>query len=200
MKTKNFNLLFYLKKVKGYESGNMPIYLRISVDGKRSEATIGRGIEPEKWDEKRGKARGNTEDARSLNTHLDSILAKLKRIHTRLLDSEEEITADTLRNELDGKGKKSKMLLEIFSDHNKQMESQIGRGFGANTFKTFKSSLKHVSEFVEWKFNRPDYELRKVDFNFIKDYDFYLRTEKNCIVYYGDSDHPISGQIDPGIS
>jgi hypothetical protein len=55
MKTKNFNLLFYLKKVKGYESGNLPIYLRISVDGKRSEATIGRGIEPEKWDEKRGK-------------------------------------------------------------------------------------------------------------------------------------------------
>ena len=35
MKTKNFNLFFYLKKVKGYESGSMPIYLRISVDGKR---------------------------------------------------------------------------------------------------------------------------------------------------------------------
>ncbi|QEM06303.1 site-specific integrase [Mucilaginibacter rubeus] len=186
MKTKNFNLLFYLKKVKGYESGDLPIYLRISVDGKRSEATIGRGIEPEKWDEKRGKARGNTEDARSLNAHLDSILAKLKRIHTRLLDSEEEISADTLRNELDGKGKKSKMLLEIFSDHNKQMESLIGRGFGANTHKTFKSSLKHAREFVEWKFKRPDYELRKVDFNFIKDYDFFLRTEKNCIPISAD--------------
>jgi hypothetical protein len=52
MKTKNFNLTFYLKKPKGYESGILPIYLRISVDGKRSEATIGRGIEPEKWDEK----------------------------------------------------------------------------------------------------------------------------------------------------
>src|SRR5476649_1536560 len=99
MKTKNFNLTLYLKKPKGYESGILPIYLRISVDGKRSEATIGRGIEPEKWDEKRGKARGNTEDSRSLNAHLDSILAKLKRIHTRMLDSEEEITADTLRNE-----------------------------------------------------------------------------------------------------
>ncbi|MET4010605.1 hypothetical protein ABIB62_000416 [Mucilaginibacter sp. UYP25] len=45
MKTKNFNLLFYLKKIKGYQSGEMPLYLRISVDGKRSEATIGRGIE-----------------------------------------------------------------------------------------------------------------------------------------------------------
>jgi hypothetical protein len=104
MKTKNFNLTFYLKKPKGYESGILPVYLRIAVDGKRSEATIGRGIEPENWDEKRGKARGIKENAKSLNAHLESILAKLKRIHTRMLDSEEEITADTLRNEFDGKG------------------------------------------------------------------------------------------------
>jgi hypothetical protein len=34
MKTKNFNLLFNLKKVKVYESGNLPIYLRFSVDTK----------------------------------------------------------------------------------------------------------------------------------------------------------------------
>lgn len=186
MKTKNFNLTFYLKKPKGYESGVLPIYLRIAIEGKRSEATIGRGIEPEKWDEKRGKARGNTEDSRSLNVHLDSILAKLKRIHTRMLDSEEEITADTLRNEFDGKGVKSKMLVEIFQSHNTQMESLIGRGFGANTLKTFKSSLKHVREFIEWKYKRPDYELRKVDHNFIKDYDFYLRTEKGCIPISAD--------------
>jgi hypothetical protein len=112
--------------------------------------------------------------------------AKLKRIHTRLLDSEEEISADTLRNELDGKGKKSKMLLEIFNDYNKQIESLIGRSFGANTLKTFKSSFKHAREFIEWKFKRPDYELRKIDFNFIKDYDFYLRTEKNCIPISAD--------------
>jgi len=66
------------------------------------------------------------------------------------------------------------------------MESLIGRGFGANTLKTFKSSLKHVREFIEWKYKRPDYELRKVDHNFIKDYDFYLRTEKGCIPISAD--------------
>lgn len=186
MKTKNFSLLFYLKKIKGYESGELPIYLRISVDGKRSEATIGRGIEPNKWDEKRGKARGNTEDAKSLNTHLDSILSKLKRIHTRLLDSEDEITADALRNEFDGKGRKSKMLLVVFADHNIQMESLIGRGYSHNTLRTFKSSLKHVREFIEWKFKCSDYELRKVDLNFVKEYEYYLKAEKQCIPISAD--------------
>jgi hypothetical protein len=39
MKT-NFSLLFYLKKPKNYQSGLVPIYLRITVNGKRSETTI----------------------------------------------------------------------------------------------------------------------------------------------------------------
>ncbi|WP_325386321.1 hypothetical protein, partial [Mucilaginibacter sp.] len=38
MKT-NFSLLFYLKKPKNYQAGLVPIYLRITVNGKRSETT-----------------------------------------------------------------------------------------------------------------------------------------------------------------
>jgi hypothetical protein len=36
MKT-NFSLLFYLKKSKNYQNGPVAIYMRITVDGKRSE-------------------------------------------------------------------------------------------------------------------------------------------------------------------
>jgi len=36
MKT-NFSLLFYMKKQKNYQSGAAPIYMRITVDGKRAE-------------------------------------------------------------------------------------------------------------------------------------------------------------------
>jgi hypothetical protein len=32
MLEKSFSLLFYLKKPKNYVSGNMPIYMRITVD------------------------------------------------------------------------------------------------------------------------------------------------------------------------
>ncbi|MFS8083711.1 MAG: Arm DNA-binding domain-containing protein, partial [Ginsengibacter sp.] len=31
----SFSLLFHLRKPKGYKSGPLPIYLRITVDGKR---------------------------------------------------------------------------------------------------------------------------------------------------------------------
>jgi len=38
MKT-NFSLLFYLKKQKNYESGEVPVYLRITINSKRAEIT-----------------------------------------------------------------------------------------------------------------------------------------------------------------
>jgi len=41
-----FSLLFYLKKPKNYQSGPMPVYLRITVNGQRSETTAWRECEP----------------------------------------------------------------------------------------------------------------------------------------------------------
>ncbi|MGQ7856244.1 Arm DNA-binding domain-containing protein [Pedobacter sp. WC2501] len=48
MKT-NFSLLFYLKKPKNYLKGAVPVYLRITVDGKRVEMSASRKCEPELW-------------------------------------------------------------------------------------------------------------------------------------------------------
>jgi hypothetical protein len=38
----NYNLLFYLKKPKKYESGPMPIYMRITVNGVSKETPFSR--------------------------------------------------------------------------------------------------------------------------------------------------------------
>jgi len=51
-------LLFSLRKPKNYESGEMPVYLRITVDGKRTELAMGRKCDPDKWDNKAGRAVG----------------------------------------------------------------------------------------------------------------------------------------------
>jgi len=48
MKT-NFSLLFYMKKQKNYTKGIAPIYMRITVNGKRAESATGRSCEPERW-------------------------------------------------------------------------------------------------------------------------------------------------------
>ncbi|MGO4875580.1 Arm DNA-binding domain-containing protein [Pedobacter psychrotolerans] len=54
MKT-NFSLLFYLKKQRNYRGGHVPVYLRITVGGKRAEMTNGLECDPVKWNAKSGR-------------------------------------------------------------------------------------------------------------------------------------------------
>jgi hypothetical protein len=50
----NFSLLLYLKKPKNYVDGPGPIYLRITVNGKRSELTAACSVDPVQWNAKAG--------------------------------------------------------------------------------------------------------------------------------------------------
>ncbi|MFI5159956.1 MAG: Arm DNA-binding domain-containing protein [Sphingobacteriales bacterium] len=72
MKT-TFSLFFYLKKPKNYENGPMPIYLRITLHGKRAEATSGRECLPANWNGSTGRLRGTKEEVRSFNAYLDNL-------------------------------------------------------------------------------------------------------------------------------
>lgn len=112
MKTK-FSLLFYLKKRNNYQSGNAPVYLRITVQGERSEVGISRNIDPVNWDIRKERARGNKDEAIELNRHVESISTKLKGIQSRLEKEEIPYTAEELKDEFLGKGSSAKLLLEV---------------------------------------------------------------------------------------
>jgi hypothetical protein len=49
MLDKSFRLLFYLKKPKNYSKGEIPIYLRITVDGISKELSVKRSCDPGRW-------------------------------------------------------------------------------------------------------------------------------------------------------
>lgn len=70
MKT-NFSLLFYMKKPKNYQTGVVPIYLHITVNGNRSEVTTGRSCDPSRWNSGLGRSNGIKEEIKSLNIFLD---------------------------------------------------------------------------------------------------------------------------------
>ncbi len=89
-----------------------------------------------------------------------------------------EITAETIMNKYLGKEEKPKFLMEIFADHNQKMEASIGKGFKANTLKGYKSSVIHLTAYLEKDYKNRDIDIRKIDHAFITGYEFYLRTEK----------------------
>ncbi len=121
MKT-NFALLFYLKKQKTWNKGPVPIYIRITVNGRRSELSAGRSCEIRRWNGDAGRCIGNKEESRMLNTYLDTIQTKIRIAHQLLLESGEPINSESLKNQLSGKAEKGRYLMQLFEEHNMRLK------------------------------------------------------------------------------
>lgn len=78
-----FSILFIFKEIRPAD-GKAPIYLRITVNGKRSQMSISRKIELSRWNSQAGRARGTNTNSRELNQFIDTIKHKLYRIQENL--------------------------------------------------------------------------------------------------------------------
>jgi hypothetical protein len=108
------SLLFSLRKPKNYQSGEMPIYLRITVDGQRTELAVSRKCDPERWDALAGRAIGSNANAKALNAYLDDVQFKIYELQRRMSDSDELITAETVKNRFVGKVGVSEICYTLF--------------------------------------------------------------------------------------
>lgn len=179
MSTK-YSLLFYLKKPKNYVDGPKPIYMRITVNGLANEISTGRNCAPLKWHAKSNRAKGTKEDVKSLNTFLDTLSHKIADIHLSLLKHNKEITAETIKLKYLGKDTVSCYLLEVLMKHNQQIEALLNNGFKQNTLKGYKTSFSHIQRYIIKHYNLKDIDVRRIDHQFVINYEFFLRAELGC--------------------
>jgi len=69
----NLTSHFYLKKDKINAKGESPVYLRITLNGQRTEISTHRSILEENWNKDVERAKGNREEVRIFNGYLDSL-------------------------------------------------------------------------------------------------------------------------------
>ncbi|MEO2052603.1 MAG: site-specific integrase [Allomuricauda sp.] len=79
-----------------------------------------------------------------------------------------------------GKGEKLKMLLELFDEHNQQMEKLIDIEFALGTYKRYHTTRTHVAEFIKSELRKSDIPVRDVDLKFIKGFEYFLKVTKKC--------------------
>ncbi len=175
-----FSVLFYPRGNDIDKNGNAPIYMRITVYGKRSEFSIKRKVLLTRWNSEGGKVRGTTASVRELNRYMDSIKAKIYKIYETLSDNQELIRADTIKSIYQGKGIKHKMLLEIFQNHNDKIERLVGKEFAPGTIERYKTAKKHVEDYINLEYKTTDIPAKDVDHKFISGLEYYLKTERKC--------------------
>jgi site-specific recombinase XerD len=179
MKVKT-TLHFYAKSTKANSNGLFPIYVRLTVDGQRLEYSTKKFIDPTKWSSSTSRMKGNSEEARSINSLLDFIKNKINEIQYELLKDGVSFTLEEFKNKLLGAKERTRTLIPIFQDHNNKIKALIGKEYAAGTLERYETSLKHTKDFLLWKYNVSDIDIAKIDHAFITDYEFYLRSVRNC--------------------
>lgn len=180
MLEKSFGLLFYLKKPKKYHGGKMPVYLRITVDGVAKEMVTHRKCEPERWNAQSQRVKGMKLEHKMLNAHLDTLERKVHDVKVQLIESGKPITSAILRNALLGIEDDTRTILDVFRDHNKQMKALVGKEFSPGTLQRYETSLEHTRSFIQWKYNKEDMDIRSLNFEFVTEYEFWLKSVRKC--------------------
>ncbi len=176
---KTFNVLFILRKPKNYLTGDVPVYMRLTIDGTRAEFAAKRKVDPKIWNYQAGRVKGKTEEAKTLNHYLDLLQSKVFEAERELLKAGQPVTVTTIGDKLNNKETvtREKMLLEVYQYHNDQFAELVNAEECAlGTLKKFKSAYTSLASFIKWKYGSEDYPIAKLTHQFITDYEFYLKT------------------------
>jgi len=73
MDRKTFTIMFFIKRTKLLKNQEAPIYLRITVDGRRAETAIKRSINPDHWNDQKEVANTLADHGNDLNQYLNQI-------------------------------------------------------------------------------------------------------------------------------
>jgi site-specific recombinase XerD len=174
------SILFFGKKTKNESDKLLSVYLRVTINGERFEVSTQRYIEPTKWSQEAGKAKGNSEEARSINTYLDILKNKVYGYQKLILQEGKSFNKETLRMKWYGIDEYTHTLVEVFRNHNQQLEALIGKGNSKATFGKYRTTLDHVISFLKWKYKKTDIEIPSITYSFITDFEFWLKTVQNC--------------------
>ena len=175
-----FSVLPIVRNNRMNKFGKVPIFIRITVNGKRQEISSKQWVDAKLWDSRKGRVKGNKEEARIINQHLDYIRTKLNSIYNELEKNGQLITAIALKESFQGKTVSQFTLMEAFQYHNQRMEAQIGKGYAKSTYTKFLTTLKLTQEFILHNYKKEDLYLSELRYQFITDFEVYLKTVRNC--------------------
>ena len=180
-KKSTFKLLFYLKKNELKKNGNAPIMARITIDG--TPKTFGTKLEinPNSWDLKHGRVQGKSATALSINQKLDNIRGRIDKIYEDMLKHEGFATAQKVKLSFLGVGVMDDAILKVFNDQNVEFKRLVDKEERSQgTYNKYITVYNHLTEFIKERYHREDMAFRELTADFIREFDFYLRYDKQC--------------------
>jgi site-specific recombinase XerD len=176
-----FKVLFYLKRDKKKANGNVPLFCRITVDGREVRFGMKKDINPKYWDVKAGKAIGRTNEAAEINALIDTAKSGIYKIYRDLQERENDVNAEKIKNAFLGINIKREHLLAVFDEHNKEKKAlSDSHVISESTYDKYCITRNHLAEFMKRDYNLSDISLKDINHRFITGFEHFLLTVQGC--------------------
>lgn len=164
----------FITRTNKYDKSIGKVYARITIDKKRVELSLKKSIDLNDWNKGKGCAKGSNPEAKLLNTYLSQVQGKLTECFRELQLNGEVITPNAVKKLFWGDDPNEHSLIELLDYHDYSEFSKFSEG----TIKNYGVTRRYILSFLLKGKNLTDYQLSKIDFKFITDFDFFLRTIK----------------------
>lgn len=160
-----FKLLFYINKNKTKADGTMAVLCRITIDGANVVISTGESTNPHDWSVKRGE----TTDKKT-NQRQQTFREEIEQGHNTLLYKYGAVSAELLKNHLQGIGRTPTTLLALSAERLKARRESKSEG----TYSNNRCSDRQLNAFVRSR-GEEDILLTALTIDFFDDYRFHLK-------------------------
>lgn len=180
MNNNKLHILFVLDKVNtNIKKGLSPLRCRITYSGKRKVFSIGLFINPNHWNSKQQLAKPPNEENTFINNKLSLIKNKINQAFLLLQIQGNDFTTDDIYNQYKGKPTTQNIgVVYHYNDYLNKSKKLIGIEIKQITWNKFSYICNDLKDFIRYKFKQNDILLKDLDYSFIVDFEYYLKTEK----------------------
>ncbi|MEX6689564.1 site-specific integrase [Danxiaibacter flavus] len=176
----SFSITSFIRKHRKTKENEFPVYLRITVDGKRSEFATKITVDQQKWNAAKGRVNGTHETSKRLNLMIGNLEHRAQDIYNQYLLHGKIVTAEIIKNEITGFDHKQRMLLASIAEHVHDMKTSEGHGYSSGTIKNWQVTERHLKDFIKVSYNAPDITFKELDHRFVTEFEIFARREWQC--------------------
>jgi len=175
-----FNVLFYIKRNEPKKDGRVVIMVRITINGIRSQFSSKLLVQPEQWDSKNERVKGQVAEARNLNRLLENIGSSLNVHYNKFMSIDGHVTPERLKNIFLGLEEQEQTIISFFDKYNDQYKLKVGTTSTHKTYTRYLLTRERLVEFMKQRYNLSDMPINEMTVSFIDEFYLYIRNNTEC--------------------
>lgn len=176
----NMAILLWLRTPKK-ASESSTIMVRITIQGRRAEWSLGKKVNPEHWISKAGILKPSVKESKLVNPYLNQVRGDIQSHFNILVSQHEKVTPEMVRDAFLGIEKvteKAHSLIEAFDFHNTKIKEKATIGkMSMKTWRRLDIGKKKILDFLSKEMKCKDILLSDIKLSFASDFEHFLTVQ-----------------------